>query len=116
MGGSGALEPHRTHLQRHSVWQRQHLFDLSQSLTVPIRDAAYKPGQKPKNMRHPGLILPQQLGTSQSLMAFNASKVGTPARLREVAGWVPKQAMLSHNPMRRPEELHLMHPAYPAFP
>ena len=75
-----------------SVVQKQHLFSLSQALTVPIAERAYKPGGKPKNMRHPGLILPPQLGTSQSLMQFNTTQSGTPARLREISDWVPKQA------------------------
>merc|ERR1711934_1114623 len=39
-------------------------------------------------MRHPGLVLPPGLSSTQCLFAFNPQKTGTPMRLQSVAGRV----------------------------
>jgi len=66
--------------------KQQSLFKYSSSIQVPISE----PNSilKPKNMRHPGLVLPPGLTTTQCLFAFNPQKTGTPARLQQVSGRV----------------------------
>merc|ERR1711871_196994 len=65
---------------------KQHLFEYSAGIKVPIQEQGS--GVKPKNMQHPGLILPPSLSTTQCLFAFNPQKTGTPMRLQSVAGRV----------------------------
>lgn len=66
--------------------KRQHLFEYSNGIKAPIQSAGA--GMKPKNMRHPGLVLPDHLTTTQCLFTFNPQKTGTPMRLKSVAGRV----------------------------
>lgn len=65
--------------------RKQHLFDYSSAIQVPAQDASTT---KPKNMKHPGLVLPPALTTTQCLFTFNPQKTGTPMRLKSVAGRV----------------------------
>jgi len=63
--------------------KRQHLPEYAAAIKVPV--AAPTPGIKPKNMKHPGLVLPPGLTTTQCLFTFNPQKTGTPMRLQSVA-------------------------------